>query len=461
MTFPFTFAELASVTGGRLSGGDPSARPARLVVDSRSVRKGDCFVALKGGVRDGHSFVKDALTRGAAGLVVSDAVAGSPPEVACLRVPDTLKALQQAGQARRRRSSVRVTGITGSNGKTTTKEMLAHVLAASGRRVLATRGNLNSQIGLPLMLLELEEGHTHAVLEMGASQKGEIARLASLAEPGVGVITNVGQAHLEFFGSLEGVLEAKWELAAFLPKEGLAILNADDPRLMARGGRLACSVATFGFSERADVRAENVRQDPETVFDLMVGGVRRETRLPVPGLFNVSNALAAAAVAAWEGIPVDAIVQGLASFVPPPLRMQVRERGDGVLFLLDAYNANPSSMSASLDSFARAYSGRRKVAVLGSMKELGPATQAEHALLGERLASLALDGVYFLGGEGAWVREGFSKAGGRGSFEAFETHEALRAALEKALAPGTAVLFKASRGVQLEKVFEPLLQEKG
>jgi UDP-N-acetylmuramoyl-tripeptide--D-alanyl-D-alanine ligase len=423
------------------------------------VKPGDWFVALKGEKRDGHDFVKDVLERGAGGVVVSREVK-LDTKANCLRVGDPLKALQALGAEHRRRWSGRVIGITGSNGKTTTKDMTAQVLAAMEAGVLSTRGNLNSQVGLPLMLLELTPEHGHAVFEMGASEKGNIARLCALARPQVSVLTNVGRAHLEFFGSLEGVAAAKWEIVEGLPADGLAVLNGDDPLVRARRPSAKCPVILFGLSKDCDVRAENIRQEPYAVFDLVMGGIRRAVQLPSPGTFNVYNALAAAAIGVHERIPLNSIVRALETFTPPLGRMQIRNRADGAAFLLDAYNANPNSMRASLASFVGAFPSRRRVAVLGSMKELGPGSEAEHAGLGEYLASLPLERVYFVGEEGRWVEEGFLRAGGQKAGFLAAGKAAVTAELKASLTGKTAVLFKASRSVALEDVFEPLLKEE-
>lgn len=450
--------DLAAVTGGRLTGGNPRALVTRFVIDSRAIERGDYFVALKGARHDGHVFVQDVLAKGAGGLVLSREMDDLPNNVNCLVVPDTVMALQRIAKDYRRRFDVRLVGITGSNGKTTTKEMTAQVLASAGKTLLMTKGNMNSQIGLPLMLLELDPKSTHAVLEMGASEKGNIARLAELASPDVGVITGIGAAHLEFFGSLENVLAAKWELMEALGPSGRAVLNADDALLMSRRKSLRCPLTTFGLSEKADVRAEKIRFEPNAVFDLVADGQRREVRLPVSGEFNVRNALAAAAVARGENISLDDVVAALAKFNPPPQRMEIRTTKDRVTLVIDAYNANPTSMRASLEGFNQAFPNRPKVVVLGSMLELGPSAQAEHSDLGRLLAGLNMQQIFFIGPEGEWVKEGFSSVGGRIPITISQSKEDLRNQLKKSLSPGVAVLFKASRGVRLEDVYQPLLE---
>jgi UDP-N-acetylmuramoyl-tripeptide--D-alanyl-D-alanine ligase len=458
MTLSYSWPEWAALCGGRLERTGLNVPPPRGVgIDSRTVKAGDLFVALKGDRQDGHDFLKEAAARGAAGAVVSRPVENVPDGLGVIRVEDTVQGLQAMGHAHRKKMAVRVIGITGSNGKTTTKEMLAHLLRGMGRSVFSTQGNRNSQIGLPLMLLELEPHHTHAVLEMGASAKGDIARLCEMAMPQMAVITGIGRAHLETFGSLEGVADAKWELVEALGKDGIAFLNGDDPFLSSRAKRARCSVVTFGQTMGADVRAENVRQDPRTVFDLVVGGARREVRLPLAGLFNVTNALAAAAVALWERGLLPTVAEQLGRFSPPPQRMQMRRRPDGSLFLIDAYNANPDSMAASLASFVSAFPQGSKTVVLGSMLELGPASEQEHRRLGRALAGMPLERLYFVGPEGPWVRSGYVEAGGKKEICLEENREKLRSRIAAILTPEAVLLFKASRGVRLEDVYEPLL----
>lgn len=452
----YSWEELARLAGGRLlqSG---TQRPVRAGVDSRGVSSGDLFVALAGEKTDGHVFLSSAVANGAAGALVSQETEGIPDGFGVIRCEDTLTALQRLATAHRSHWGGRVVGVTGSNGKTTTKEILAHLLRSFGKKVLATRGNLNSRIGLPLMLLELEPEHTHAVLEMGASATGDIARLAAMAQPHLGVVTGIGRAHLEFFGEIESVADAKWELVTALGESGVAFLNADDPRLMARRPSARCGVVTFGQAPVADVRGETLRQDPQTTFDLVAGLSRRSVRLPVPGLFNVTNALAAVSVALWERGTFLDLVRGLETFAPPPDRMQMRRRADGSLFVTDAYNANPDSMEASVSSFVEAFPYSPRVVVLGSMKELGDASSSSHRELGERLAQRRFFKIFFLGPEGADVQTGYERSGGKDPLWIGEDPTLLSKELAACLTPETAVLFKASRSVRLESVFEPLL----
>jgi UDP-N-acetylmuramoyl-tripeptide--D-alanyl-D-alanine ligase len=452
------FSELAKITGGELLSGDPKGLVGFFAVDSRLIKPGEVFVALKGERADGNDFVSAALKSGAAGAIVSRVPMESAAGAAVLLVGDTLKALQDAAKHVRAERQIRVVGVTGSNGKTTTKEMIASVLAAGGKTVFSTKGNFNSQIGLPLMIWEMPADATHAVFEMGASGKGDIAALASIAKPHVGVVTNVGRAHLASFGSQDGVADAKWELVEALPSDGTAVLNADDPRLMVRRPRTKARVVTFGVLGKADVRAEDLRQEPQARFTLVVGDQKSAVKLPTGGAFNVLNALAAAAVGMGEGVAIKDIVRGLESFRPAALRMQLRRGKGGALFVIDAYNANPDSMWASLESFALAYRNRRRVAVLGGMLELGASGPEEHRALGALAGRLDLARVFFLGEEGHWVRDGWREES-RVSLVLVADKAALRDALAEECRADTVLLFKASRGVGLEDVFQPLLEE--
>lgn len=456
MPLTYKWTDIALMAGAKLAQpGETSA--GRFVVDSRLAEAGDVFVALPGERRDGHEFLPEVFKRGVSGVLVSKKPKKVPAGVAVLLAKDVLAALQSLAAAHRDKCPAKVIGITGSNGKTTTKEMLAHLLRAGGHRVLATRGNLNSRIGMPLMLLEADRSHTHLVLEMGASAKGDIKALAGLAKPQVGVITSIGRAHLEFFKTVDGVAAAKWELVESLPPSGIAFLNMDDARLREKRPSAKCPVVGFGTGPGLDVRAENLRQDPQVTFDLAVGGARREIRLPISGLFNVTNALAACAVALWERVPLAVISSAMIKFTPPDGRMQIRRRPDGSLFLLDAYNANPDSMAASLDSFVKAYGIWPCVAVLGSMLELGPHAEKEHRALGRLLADLPLAKVFFVGKEARWVKEGYGEKEGA-PLLATEDPEEVRRGLAAVLNSETVVLFKGSRGARLEDIYEPLSQ---
>ena len=439
---------LARLLGGELAGSD--AAFSRVATDTRSLQPGDLYVALQGERFDGHSFVEAAAAAGAAGALVSRRVGSALPQVV---VGDTLKALQDYAADWRRRFDIPVVAVTGSNGKTTTKQLLAAIFAARGP-VLATRGNLNNHIGVPLTLLSLRPEHRTAVIEMGANHPGEIALLASLARPDVGVVTQAGDAHLEGFGSREGVARAKGELFAAL-SGGVAVINADD-RYAPLWLDLArhASVLRFGFGEDADVRALQVHPEPPETpvamqFELRAPNGRRSVRLPLPGKHMVANALAAAACGVALGLDVQQIADGLASVDAPSGRLSWKTTPQGARLLDDSYNANPSSLKAGLELLA-GMAGRRW-AVLGGMAELGPESVQLHADAGRIARDLGIDRLITLGPMARYAAEAF----GPGA-EAYDEVEELAEAARKQLDAQTVVLVKGSRSARMERVVAAL-----
>jgi UDP-N-acetylmuramoyl-tripeptide--D-alanyl-D-alanine ligase len=329
-------------------------------IDSRNIKEGELFVALKGDRFDGHDFVPDAIRKGAWGALVDrSALEKRFPSLGGLKnilpVEDTLYALQEMALTHRKKFSIPVVGVTGSNGKTTTKEMLAAILKQNGP-VLKNEGNLNNHIGVPLTLMKLNAGHRSAVVEMGMSAAGEIDLLARLVSPTVGVITNIGPAHLEFFGSLDKVAGAKGELLDNLTSNATAVLNADDPffgSLKKMPGR----IVTFGITNKADVRASQIRQERDSAdFTLLADGAPAHVRLRAVGAHNIYNALAAAAAATAMGVPADAVKNGLDDFSPLAGRSEIREI-EGRTVLADYYNANPASMDAAISMLTSLSSG--------------------------------------------------------------------------------------------------------
>lgn len=418
--------------------------------DSRAVQAGDLFVALRGERFDGHGFVAQAGAAGAVAALVSDWVDTPLPQ---MKVDDTLVGLQALGAAWRRRFRMPVVGVTGSNGKTTTKQMLAAIFAARGP-VLATRGNLNNHIGVPLTLLSLREEHRTAVVEMGANHAGEIAQLAALAKPDVGVVTQAGDAHLEGFGSREGVARAKGELFAALDG-GIAVINADD-RYAGLWTQMASKVSQirFGLQQPADVSASAIadevfEQGPGSRFRLHTPSGDVTVRLPVPGRHNVMNALAAAGCAIALGVDVQDIAVGLARVEPAQGRLSWKTTAEGARLIDDSYNANPSSLRAGMELLA-ANAGRRWL-VLGGMGELGPEAPRLHREAGETARALGIDGLFALGPLAAEAAKGF----GDGA-QAFDDVAALVAALRPQLDSHTTVLIKGSRSARMERVVELL-----
>jgi len=427
---------------------------AGVSTDTRTLRARELFVALRGPSFDGHAFVPVAAERGAAGAVVERPLEAGLP---CLQVDDSLAALGAMAADWRSRFTLPVIAVTGSFGKTTVKEMMAAITATRGE-VLATRGNLNNEIGLPLTLFGLDQRHRAAVLEMGANHAGEIARLAAIGRPTVGVVTAAGPVHLEGFGSLEGVARAKGELFAGLPDDGVAIINLDDPfaplwRELAGARRRV----GFGLTAEAEFRAEQVRQSldadgPLLEFRLVTPDGAADVRLALPGRHNVVNALAAAAATWAAGWSRDEIVAGLARVSGVEGRMSLRKARSGALIIDDSYNANPTALRAAID-YATALPGETWL-VLGDMRELGDASVRLHAAAGEYARRRGVARLFALGPESVAAVTAF------GAGRHFDDAAALAAALDAELPAGVNLLVKGSRSMRLETVIERLVEEE-
>jgi|CXWL01.1.fsa_nt_gi UDP-N-acetylmuramoyl-tripeptide--D-alanyl-D-alanine ligase len=422
----------------------------RAAIDSRKVGRGDLFVALKGERVDGHDYVEEAVMRGATGVLVERPV---DVEVAQYVVPDALTALQSIARARRlSRTNLKVTAVTGSVGKTTTKELTAAVLATK-YALLKSEGNLNSEIGLPLMLLELTHRHRRAVLEMGMWAPGEIALLCNIAQPEVGIVTNVGPSHLERMGTIEAIADAKAELVEALPEHGTAILNADDDRVAAMATRTRAHVVTYGLSPDADVRAIDIesRGLSGVHFTLAHGDDRAAVYSRLPGRAMVHNALAAAAAGIVDGIDLLDIA-GALSEAQIPTRLAAHPGPNGSTIIDDTYNASPASTRAALELLGEVPG--RKIAVLGDMRELGSAEREGHVEVG-RFAAEVADTIFCVGELGRWIGEAATDAGHKDVRVVHSKSEIARALLAE-LAPGDVVLLKASRALALETVLDEL-----
>jgi UDP-N-acetylmuramoyl-tripeptide--D-alanyl-D-alanine ligase len=428
-----------------------------VAVDSRRVGKGDLFVALPGERQDGHAFVADAVARGARGVLVRELPEALPAGVAAFVVPDTLLALQRLAAGRRDRRHAKVIGITGSVGKTTTKELVAGVLSTR-YRVLKSEANYNNEVGLPLTLLRLTERHQRAVLEMGMYALGEIRTLCEIARPQIGIVTNVGPSHLERLGSLEAIAAAKAELPESLPPHGFALFNADDPLVRAMADRTRAQPLFYGLAGGADVRATEIasRGLDGVSFRLHWGGASAQVETSLPGRHIVSNALAAAAAGLADGMTLAEVAGALAA-AQVPLRIQVhRARGGGTI-LDDTYNASPASVSAALDLLAE-IPGRR-IAVLGDMAELGAASREGHLAVGRRAAETA-DVIHAVGEQAGLIAQAAREAGHR-DVHHWPTKEAACEAIAADLRPDDVVLLKASRAIALETLLEALKERDG
>ncbi len=424
----------------------------KVVTDSRLLRRGDLFVALVGEHEDGHAFIEEATARGVAGILVQHTPESLAEGVATYVVPDTLAALQRLAAARRERIRVEVIGVTGSVGKTTTKEITAAVLGAR-YRVLKNEANYNSEVGLPLTLLDLLPRHERAVLEMAMYALGEIRLLCQIAQPRVGIVTNVGPSHLERLGSLEAITDAKAELVESLPSDGVAILNGDDPRVAAMAGRTKARVLLYGTSPGCDLRGLDLdsRGLDGVSFTLEYGGCRRDVRTRLPGRHILHNALAAASAGLVEGLTLDEVVSALAE-ATVPLRLSAHRARCGATILDDTYNASPSSMMAALDLLAE-LPGRR-IAVLGDMRELGTLEEEGHRSVGQRAAEVA-QLIYAVGDLGRLTGEAARQAG-HADVSFWSSKEEAVQDLRQRLEPGDVVLLKAARAMALETTL-PLL----
>jgi UDP-N-acetylmuramoyl-tripeptide--D-alanyl-D-alanine ligase len=459
----FTAEELAEATGGRWIGAPPGAVEG-VSTDTRKIAPGALFVALRGERFDAHDFVPEALAQGAAAAVVAERSApveqGGPGPL--LAVAHTLTALGAIARLHRQRFAIPLVAVTGSVGKTTTREMIGAILRRRGP-ALKTEGNLNNEVGLPLTLLGLAPEHWAGVVELGMSHAGEIARLAAIAEPQVGVVTNAGVAHIENLGSEDAIADAKAELYGGLPPGGVVVANADDARMLKRAQAAGRRLVTFavGRKRRGDVVALEVLHHSAEGLRLLLGLGNREleVQLAIPGEHNAANVAAAAAACASLGCTDREIQAGLADVRPVGRRMRVERLKSGVTLLDDCYNANPASMVAALATLrdlAAAQRGRA-VAALGDMLELGPDSAAMHRAVGEEVAKTGVRLYAAFGPRSKDAAEG-AVAAGLAADAVFHTEDVavLASHLRARLAPGDVLLVKGSRGMQLERLVDAL-----
>jgi UDP-N-acetylmuramoyl-tripeptide--D-alanyl-D-alanine ligase len=446
-------SRIGELVSGSTTGGTPADPIATgYSIDSRTIRPGELFFAVKGEKMDGHDFVPQAIAKGAVAAVVSQGKhAQFSSALPLIVVEDTLVALQTLATAVRRLWGKPLIAVTGSAGKTTTKEAIAHVLATR-LRVHKSEGNFNNHFGLPLMLLKLQPEHDIAVIEVGMSHSGEITALAKIAQPETGVVTNVAPVHLEFFNSIADIARAKYELIQSLPVNGTAILNADDEYVSQFGRDFHGKVVCYGLGPTAAVRAENVesRGEQGSTFDVVVGGLREPASLPLVGAHNVHNALAAVAVALEHGFTLPAAVAALATLVPADKRGQVVRMGN-ITVINDCYNSNPKALAAMVDALAT-MPAQRRIVVAGEMLELGPLGAEMHRESGRHIAHKGIDILIGVRGLAAEMVNAANGSRINAYFVASPEHAGEW--LRQNTRDGDVVLLKASRGVKLEKALD-------
>ncbi len=462
----WTVERLVEATQGRLINGSRELRVGRISTDTRNLQPGDCFLALSGERFDGHDFIPAALEKGAHAFIISSSrkipvlqAAG----IAVIGVSDTLFALGEIARHHRNQYSIPVAGVTGSNGKTSTKEILASILAQK-HSVLKNQGNFNNLIGVPLTLLSLDSHHETAVVEMGINIPGEMARLCEISNPTVGIITNIHPAHLEGLGSLDRILEEKSRLWEALPADGTAVVNLDDPRLAKRSESLKCRRITFSVRDRAaDVGVSGAIEFgmKSTDFRIRLGSdTVVPVSLPVPGDHQVRNALAASAAAWAMGESTEAIALGVSACRPMGRRMQIRQLDDGRVILDDTYNANPESVLAAVRAALKVSHGGIVLAVLGEMKELGPESATLHRDLGREIGSLGLAGLITVGDLAREIVEGAREAGmDHSGCRHAKSREQAIAWLRERKIEHSWILVKGSRAMAMERIVEGILDE--
>lgn len=465
---PWKTDDIIEATGGNLLAGSGHRMFQGISIDSRNIAEETLFVAIVGDTHDGHTFVNSVLDKGVKGVLVQaekkgDLATGdlAAKGITVVGVADTTRALGDLAAFNRRRTPLKVIALTGSNGKTSTRTMLTRIVE-NGYATLAPQGNFNNEIGLPLTLLRLEKRHTLAVLELGMNRSGEIRRLTDICRPDIGMITNVAPAHLEGLGSIEAILRAKGELLEGLNTTAQTILNADDPHVASLAENAPGEVLLFGLSDKAAIRAHRVREKGFRLsFDLEVPGETARVTLATPGRFMVSNALAAAAAGYLMDIPLSEITSGLERFQPVEGRMHIRELANGILLIDDAYNANPASVKAALDTLKQMGPQRSRIVALGDMLELGEASAALHRDIGRHAALTAPRRLYLSGSFAGDIAQGALEG-------ALDKDQIITGSLEEITADlidradsRDCILVKGSRGMRMERIVKKLINTFG
>ncbi len=450
---------ILSATNGRFLCGKRESVFMGVSTDTRKITKDEIFFALKGDNYDGQDFIKEAFNRGASGAVVESALPDDLNDKVLIQVPSTLKALGDlASDWRMSFPDLKLAAITGSNGKTTTKEMVWSIVSLK-HNTLKNTGNFNNLVGLPLTLFELNSEYSAAVVEVGMNDFGEIRRLSEIAHPDIGTITNIGHAHLEKLGGLDGVAKAKGELVENFNEDNVFVVNLDDPRVREIANRLKCQKITYGIhAKEAMILASEIESSDfsNITFNMNVQGSKFPVRLKGIGLHNVMNSLCAAGIALSLGCDNAQIQDGLERFTPTQMRLQVLDTAFGFKVINDVYNANPDSMKRAIDELVRLKGRGRAIAVLGDMLELGETSEYEHREIGAYLSASGVDEVLAYGSFAANILEGTGNL--TGGFHVMTHQEAAELLIDMAQ-PNDLVLLKGSRGSRMEQVIKGLLEE--
>ncbi len=446
----FRISEVCIATNGTIVGNVQQEMFTGISTDTRTIKQGDLFIPLVGDNFDGHDFIDKAIQNGAAGIIFNRKELYIPEHITAIAVADTLLALQDLARFHRQRFTIPVVAITGSNGKTTTKDMAAAVLS-NQYQVLKTNANYNNEIGLPLTLLQLTKQHEVAIVEMGMRGRGQISQLANIALPTIGIITNVGETHLELLGTIENIAAAKAELLDVIPENGLSILNGDNMYVREMSKQAKSRILLFGLKQ-GDIKAENIQIHAQSMnFTCLFANNQFLVEIPTTGRHNVYNALAAIALGMELGMTPESICAGLKNFNASPMRLHIEKLGD-YLIVNDAYNASPMSVAAAIETLIDVAEDR-KVAVLGDMLELGAIAVEAHEKIGEQLAKHHVDVVVTVGNLAANIAKRASLCGIE-KVVACSNHVEAQEALGKLLEPGDTILIKGSRGMKMENIIK-------
>ncbi len=451
----FYLKDLMCAVGGKFVNGNPGFSANGVSIDSRTIKKGEAYFAVRGASYDGHDFIKEAIDKGAAAVVCSkdkiDFIKSFPDSVSIIKTNDTLISLGEFAKSYRAEfKNIKIAGITGSNGKTTTKEILVSIFNRKGR-TLSNEGNFNNRMGLPLSIFNLTSDIEYAVFEMGTSLHGEIKILSDILKPDAGIVTNIGFSHLETFISPEGVFEEKKLLFDNVKETGFIVINNDDEFLRTAPLYVSRKIIAFALDADADVCAKNIKLFSDKIdFEIFYKEASVKITMPAKGRFNVSNALAAAACAIGFGFSLDEIKCGIENFMPPKMRMETLITGTDVVLINDAYNANPSSVRKAIQAVLQSYGGKKINLVLGDMLELGDKSADYHFELGRFINAQNISSVHLFGEMSFYTKKALNH---KNVFHSKDP-DALSAQLKQIPVDGDCVfLFKASRGMKLEKIF--------